>query len=382
MALTLRIHTRLEEVPPDTWDALRPDRNPFLSHAFLAGLERHGCVRNELGWQGWHLVWYRDQQPVAAMPAYLKGNSHGEFVFDWSWAQACEQSGGRYYPKLVCAVPYTPVSGPRLLAGPRPNQALLRALVDALVAESRRLDLSGAHVNFADAAARSQLRGDARWLPRHDIQFHWRNQGYRDFDDFLDALNHKKRKNIRQERQRLMAAGWTFQRLSGGQLGERDWRFVHALYVRTFAEKGNYPALSETFFRHLGETLHDQVMVSLAHAPDGRPAAMALFLHDHERVYGRYWGCLFPSPGLHFECCYYQGIEYTIEQRMAAFEPGAQGEHKLARGFLPVLTSSFHHLRDDSLRSQVALALARERAAVAGWYRDLMARSPYARAAE
>jgi predicted N-acyltransferase len=382
MSLTLRIHTRLEEIPAEHWDALRPDGNPFLSHAFLAGLERHDCVRSELGWQGWHLAWYRGGVLVAALPAYLKGNSHGEFVFDWSWAQAHELSGGRYYPKLVCAVPYTPVTGPRLLTGGGRNATLERALADTLINETRRLGLSGAHINFPDPETCASLVRDPRWLPRQDVQFHWHNRGYRDFDDFLDALNHKKRKNIRQERQRLHAAGWRFERRRGGDLDERDWRFVHALYVRTFAEKGNYPALTEAFFRHLGAALPDHTHVTLARAPDGRPAAMALSLQGDGRLYGRYWGCLHPVPGLHFECCYYQGIEHAIERRLAVFEPGAQGEHKLARGFMPVLTRSFHYLHDAGLRARVVRALDQERAAVSGWYRELDARSPYAQSAD
>jgi predicted N-acyltransferase len=378
MPLNLRIHTRIDDIPGDRWDALCPEDNPFLSHAFLSGLERHDCVRAELGWQAWHMAWYRDDRLVAALPAYLKGNSHGEFVFDWSWAHAFEQSGGRYYPKLVCAVPYTPATGPRLLTGRKPSASLERALVDALIAETRRLGLSGAHINFPDLGTGERLRRDDRWLYRCDVQYHWRNAGYADFDGFLEALTHKKRKNIRQERERLQASGWRFERLPGGAIDDRGWAFVHALYVRTFAEKGNYPALSESFFQHLGRALPDRTMVCLARSPDGRPAAMALFLEGGGRLYGRYWGCTQPVPGLHFECCYYQGIEYAIERGLASFEPGAQGEHKLARGFLPVLTHSYHYLRDETLHARVKHALEQERTAVDGWYEELLSRSPYA----
>ena len=380
MSLQLRIQHQLEDVPADAWDALRPNRNPFLSHAFLAGLERYGCIRPELGWQPWHLTWYRGERLVAALPAYLKGNSHGEFVFDWSWARAWEAAGHRYYPKLLCAVPYTPATGPRLLTGPQINPLLLRGLAEGLLAQTRLHDLSGAHVNFVDAETLDHLRNDSRWLPRCDIQFHWHNRGYGDFEGFLSALGHKKRKNIRQERERLLAAGWRFERLPGAELDSRAWAFVHSLYVHTFAEKGNYPALSEAFFRHLGHALGDQTMVCLARAPDGRPAAMALYLHDNERLYGRYWGGLQAVPGLHFECCYYQGIEFAIERRLSVFEAGAQGEHKLARGFIPVLTRSFHHLSNPVLHEQVRSALAQERSAVTRWRAQLLERSPYARA--
>ncbi len=380
MPLQLRVQTRLEDIPAEVWDALRPNRNPFLSHAFLAGLERHGCVRPELGWQPWHLTWYRDEHLVAALPTYLKGNSHGEFVFDWRWAQAWEAAGQQYYPKLLCAVPYTPVTGPRLLTGSQDQPVLARALIDSLLAEVRRNGLSGAHVNFVDAEGLSHLSGEPRWLPRCDIQFHWHNRGYDDFEGFLAALSHKKRKNIRQERERLHAAGWRFERLSGSDLDERGWTFVHTLYVRTFAEKGNYPALSEAFFHHLGRDLGAQTLVCLARTPDGRPSAMGLYLHDDERLYGRYWGCLQEVPGLHFECCYYQGIEFAIERGLPVFEAGAQGEHKLARGFLPVLTRSFHHLRDSTLHDRVRAALTQERSAVVAFRGQLLARSPYVRA--
>jgi predicted N-acyltransferase len=378
MPLQLRIHPRLDEIDPDHWDALRPDDNPFLSHTFLAGLERHGCVRTEVGWQPWHLAWYRDNRLVAAAPTYLKGNSHGEFVFDWSWAQAYEATGKRYYPKLVSAVPYTPITGARLLTGAQPDAALGRALASALIAETQRLNLSGVHINFADTEASDWLQRDNRWLPRCDIQFHWRNQGYAHFDDFLAALTRKKRKNIRQERERLYRAGWRFQRLSGHELDARTWQFIHTLYVSTFAEKGNYPALSERFFEHLGEALPGQVMVVMARSPEGKPVAMALFLHSSQRLFGRYWGSLNDEPGLHFECCYYQGIEFAIERGLAVFEPGAQGEHKLARGFLPTLTRSYHHLCDSRLHERVGEALREERATVDEWQTELMNRSPFA----
>lgn len=382
MSLSLRIHTQLDDIPAADWDILRADDNPFLSHAFLSGLEACDCVRNELGWQPWHLAWYRDDRLVAALPAYLKSNSHGEFVFDWSWAQAYELAGGRYYPKLICAVPYTPVVGSRFLTGRTPNPALERVLAESLMAEARRLGLSSAHINFPRHDEAQRLDCDNRWLARCDVQFHWQNRGYANFEDFLTALNHKKRKNIRQERDRLHAAGWRFERLAGGALDDRGWQFVHALYVRMFAEKGNYPALSEAFFRYLGRALGDRTMVVLARAPDGRPVAMALFLQDGNRLYGRYWGCLQPTAGLHFECCYYQGIEHAIEHGLDAFEPGAQGEHKLARGFLPVLTRSYHYLCDADLHDRVDHSLRHERAAISEWYDELIARTPYAHAAD
>jgi uncharacterized protein len=374
--LETRFHRQLDEIAPATWDALRPDDNPFLSHAFLAGLERAGCIRPEWGWQAHHLGLYENGTLRAAAPLYLKGNSHGEFVFDWSWASAWERAGRDYYPKLLAGVPYSPVPGPRLLAGRSPQApALRRALVQAMRHEAARLQLSSVHANFLDEADLPAF--DAAWLERSDVQFHWSNRGYADFDDFLAALNHKKRKNIRHERAQVARSGLHIEMRRGDQLDAGEWRRVHALYRATFDDKGNHAALTHGFFRHLGETLGDGVQLALARA-DGDIVAMAMFLQSRDTLYGRYWGARVEVPSLHFELCYYRGIEHAIRHGLQRFEPGAQGEHKLARGFLPVRTHSRHYLLDEGFRAAVRMALAHEAEAVDAYAADLDRHSPYA----
>lgn len=371
-----RFHDSIERMPAHAWDALRPDDNPFVSHAFLSLLERTGCVRPDWGWQAHHLGLYEDGELVAAAPLYLKGNSHGEFVFDWSWASAWERAGGDYYPKLLNAVPYSPVPGPRLLAGNDARTAeRQRALALAMRSFAERMELSSVHANFLRNDELDAF--DENWLARSDVQFHWHNHGYADFAQFLAALNHKKRKNIRQERAHVHASGLQITMRGGSSLDDTQWREIHALYEATFDAKGNHAALTRSMFAGLGDTLGDAVQVATA-CDDGRIVAMALFLQSRDTLYGRYWGADVDVPGLHFELCYYQGIEHAIAQGLQRFEPGAQGEHKLARGFLPVRTHSRHYLVNTSFRSAVRDALTREAQAMDDYAQDLLEHSPYA----
>ncbi|MEP6940944.1 MAG: GNAT family N-acetyltransferase [Rudaea sp.] len=376
MSLQARFHPALEEIDAQSWNALRPDDNPFLAHAFLAGLESSGSLREDYGWRPQHLALYRDDELVAAAPLYLKRNSHGEFVFDWSWASAYERAGGDYYPKLLGAVPYSPVTGTRLLVGAGADAEHLRdQLARAIASAVDGATLSSAHVNFvADFDAEALER--AGWLPRHDWQFHWSNPGWRDFDEFLAALTHKKRKNIRQERAQVARAQVSCELRHGDELSASDWHAVHGLYLQTFAERGNHPALTEPFFRHLGATMPSQVVVVLCRR-GSRIVAMSLMLRSSSTLFGRYWGCLENVPGLHFEACYYQGIEYCLRHGLRVFEPGAQGEHKLARGFLPTMTRSFHYLRDTRFRAAVRDALRREAEGLRNYREELLEHSPY-----
>jgi predicted N-acyltransferase len=372
-----RLFSSLDEIAPPVWDALAGDDNPFVSHTFLSGLEQHRCLRSDYGWQAQHIGLYDDDQLIAAVPSYLKGNSHGEFVFDWSWAGAYERNGLDYYPKLLCAVPYSPVPGPRLLAGTGPLASSRRvAMRDALVQVVKELDLSSVHLNFCSDDDAAAFDG-SDWLPRFDWQFHWHQRGYRDFADFLDALLPKKRKNIRQEREQVARAGVRCEVQHGDELSESDWRFVHRCYRSTFEEKGNHPALTLPFFKHLGATLGRGVVAMIARRGD-EPIAAALCLRSATTLYGRYWGALEHVPGLHFEACYYQGIEYCLRHGLQRFEPGAQGEHKLARGFMPVRTRSFHWLADARFRHAVRDALEREALVLAEYHADLLRHSPYA----
>lgn len=372
----IRFHATIAELPAAAWDALRSNDNPFVSHAFLHALESSGCIRPDWGWQAHHLGLYDGDLLVAAAPLYLKGNSHGEFVFDWSWASAWERAGGQYYPKLLAGVPYSPVPGPRLLAGDSERtSSLQRELVEAMQHEAARLGLSSIHANFLPAQELAAF--DQNWLTRSDVQFHWHNHGYRDFADFLAALNHKKRKNIVHERRQVAASELTVEWRSGDNLSRAEWMRVHELYEATFDMKGNHAALTPAFFAGLGEL---GPTIQLALARDGMIiVAMALFVQGGNVLYGRYWGAALDVPGLHFELCYYRGIEHAIAQGLERFEPGAQGEHKLARGFLPARTHSRHYLLNPDFRAAVANALSSEAAAVDAYAAELAEHSPYAR---
>ncbi|HET6631201.1 MAG TPA: GNAT family N-acetyltransferase [Rhodanobacteraceae bacterium] len=375
--LAARFHDSIDAIDAAAWDALAGEGNPFVSHAFLGGLERCGCIRPEWGWQPHHLTLHRaDGSLAAAAPLYLKGNSHGEYVFDWNWAGAWERAGGAYYPKLLCAVPYSPVPGPRLLVGDAGDGVALRAaLARAMRERAWSLGLSSVHANFLIEA---DLDGfDGEWLARFDWQYHWHNRDYGGFDDFLAALRHKKRKNIRQERATVAASGLDCTMQRADALDADELATVHALYLATFDEKGNHATLTLEFFRHLAAQFGEAMQLALARRA-GQIVAMALFLRGGDTLYGRYWGSREQVPGLHFELCYYLGIDHAIARRLQRFEPGAQGRHKLARGFLPSRTRSRHAIAPPALRAAVAEALRHEAAALEHVGEELLAHSPYA----
>jgi len=384
-AITARFHSSLDEIDAGSWNALLPDDNPFVSHEFLSGLEQHGCLRTDYGWQAHHLGLYEHRHLVAAVPLYLKYNSHGEYVFDWSWASAYERAGLDYYPKLLAAVPYSPVTGARLLVGKDEGSASLRTtLAQTLAATTKGAGLSSAHVNFVTESDAEALAA-AGWISRFDWQFQWANSPantgrWNNFDEFLGDLTHKKRKNIRQERAQVERAGVTCEVRHGDEISATEWRTIHDLYLNTFAERGNHPALTLKFFRHLGTTLPRQVLAILCRR-GSEIIAMALLLRSSTTLYGRYWGCRENVPGLHFEACYYQGIQYCLEHNLTRFEPGAQGEHKLARGFLPTRTRSFHFIADARFRTAIGDALRREARLLESHGAELMAHSPYSTSA-
>lgn len=371
MTLRTRWLSRLDEVDAAAWDALAGDTNPFVRHAFLAGLESTGCLQARLGWTPRHLTLWSGSELVAAAPGYVKTNSHGEFVFDHAWAHAYARYGLDYFPKLLCAVPYSPVSGPRLLAaGVDAKRALVAALRDACAD-----GLSSAHVNFHDADDDAAF--DESWLLREDIQYHWQNdQGWRDFDAFLAAMDHKHRKNIRQERAKVARAGVTFRVVHGDEASDDDLQAMHGFYLQTFREYGNRPALTLDFLRHLARALPCALVLVLGER-DGRPIAGALCLRGADTLFGRYWGAVEQHPGLHFETCYYQGLDYCLREGLRRFEPGAQGEHKLARGFLPAVVRSRHWIEEPAFRDALAGWCADERAAVGGYAARLRESSPF-----
>ncbi|WP_240099237.1 GNAT family N-acetyltransferase [Thermomonas flagellata] len=369
---TLRLLTSLDAVPAAAWDGLHDGRNPFLAHAFLHGLEATGCLRPEWGWTPCHATLWDGAALCAAMPGYLKGNGHGEFVFDHAWAEAYARHGLPYYPKWLCAVPYTPVTGPRLLAR---DPAMARQLLMAVTDWVRAQGLSSAHVNFHADTDEAAFGDD--WLLREDIQFHWRNPGHwHRFEDFLAALDHKHRKNIRQERRKVAEAGISFRIVHGDQAGEDDLAAMHGFYLRTFADYGNAPALTLAFLRHLARAMPRRLVLVLAERA-GRTIAGALCLRGGDTLYGRYWGANEPHPGLHFETCYYQGIDYCLREGLARFEPGAQGRHKLARGFLPVVVRSRHWIAEPRFAAALRDWCARETADVRRHRQALLAHSPF-----
>ncbi len=362
----------LADVRARDWDALHDGRNPFVAHAFLHGLESQGCLRRDWGWIPHHVTLWEGDTLVAAAPGYLKDNSHGEFVFDHAWAHAYARYGLDYYPKWLCAVPYSPVTGPRLLAQ---DAAHRKALLTAVRDEVLRLGLSSAHVNFHAEDEDDAFASD--WLPRIDVQYHWRNPGHwRDFDGFLADFDHKHRKNIRQERAKVQRAGVVIRTVHGDEATAADLEAMFGFYLRTFQDYGNSPALTLPFLQHLARTMPRQLVMFLADHDD-RTIAGALCLRGHDTLYGRYWGAEAPLPGLHFETCYYQGIAYCLREGLARFEPGAQGEHKIARGFLPAWVRSRHWIADPEFAGALAHWCDEESQAVRRYARTLQSHSPF-----
>lgn len=373
-SLSLHTHASIEEIPAEAWNALCDDDHPFTRHAFLHAFEASDSLQTDAGWSPQHLSLWRGDQLAAVAPAYRKLNSHGEFVFDQNWAQAAAQVGIAYYPKLLLAVPYSPVTGPRLLAR---DPAARAHMAGGLAQVAEAIGASSVHVNFAGQHDLIAL-DDAGFIARHDVQFHWRNDaGWRDWQDFSESLSSKRRKNMRQERARVRRDGWHFQRLEGDAISNGVLDTAFRLYRQTFADKYNHAALTRDFFARLHGEMPQSLMI--VHARDSQGAnAVAICIQSASTLYGRYWGSEVDSPGLHFETCYYQGIEHCLATGRTLFEPGAQGEHKLARGFLPVITESRHWLRDRRLHQAVAHAMQEEREQVASYRNELLAHSPFA----
>lgn len=371
MPISLLPH--LADIDAATWDALVPDDQPFLCHAFLRSLEDSGSVSPRTGWTPAHAL-LRDAagQLRAAMPAYVKTHSFGEYVFDHGWADACARAGIDYYPKLLCAVPFSPVSGARLLGDAQAAGELLDGVTDSLFEQG----LSGLHVNFTDAASDDVLRGREGWMERLGCQFHWRNQGYRDFQDFLDSLSSRKRKQMRKEREQVAGQGIEFQWYSGDELSEAQWDFVFACYANTYAVRRRAPYLTRAFFSLLAERMPETIRVVMA-CQGGREVAMAFSLVGGDSLYGRYWGCLAEFDRLHFETCFYQGMDMAIAQGLQRFDAGAQGEHKLIRGFEPVITRSWHYLLHPGLKTAVQDFLAQERVGVMGYAEQARSALPF-----
>lgn len=376
--VTIRVHDRITEIGRDAWDACAaPTGDPFVGYDFLHACEASGSAVPKQGWAPRHLT-LRDAQDavIGAMPLYLKGHSQGEYVFDHSWADAYQRAGGRYYPKLLGAVPFTPATGPRLLVHPSIEVATGRAvLIQGALGLTEQIGVSSLHVNFP-SDAEWRVMGEAGMLLRQDVQFIWTNQGYGSFDDFLAALSSNRRKTIRRER-REAQAGLDIRVLTGSDLTEDHWDAFFAFYMDTGSRKWGRPYLTRDFFSRVGETMAERIALVMAFR-DGVPIAGALNFIGRDALYGRQWGTLEDVPFLHFELCYYQAIEFAIARGLSRVEAGAQGEHKMARGYLPTPVHSAHHIVDPALRRPVADYLKRERAGVAGEIAAMTAEySPY-----
>ncbi len=380
----VRVVSRIADVPGPDWDACArtTESNPFITHAFLSALEASGSAAAETGWLPRHLLLEDGAgRLMGAMPCYLKSHSYGEYVFDHGWADAYARAGGSYYPKLQSAVPFTPVTGKRLLVPEGPDKAAREAiLLQAGATLTEQSGVSSLHVTFL-TEPEWQLAGKLGWLQRTDQQFHWRNEGYASFEDFLNALASRKRKAIRKERREAREGGIDIEWVTGRDLTEAHWDAFFAFYMDTGSRKWGMPYLNRRFFSLIGESMADQILLVLAKRA-GRYVAGALNIIGADTLYGRYWGAIEEHPCLHFEICYYQAIDFAIAHKLARVEAGAQGEHKLARGYLPTPTYSAHYIADPGLRRAVADYLKRERIAVAQETALLAEDSPFRHEAE
>lgn len=379
--LQIKVHSAMNEFSSTAWNELHHDSNPFLRYEFLHALEEHQCVSPKFGWIPRHIGLYENDSLVAAMPLYEKHNNYGEFVFDQAWSEAWQHAGLNYYPKLVSAIPYSPVLGSRLLTHPKLDLAHQDRLKTQLIESVQQLclqnNLSGVHLLFSSPKQQDWLAQQSNWLYRQDCQFHWLNQSYEHFDDFLATLTAKKRKNIKQERQSVKNSGVTFRLLNGETAKTKDWAQFEMFYQKTFIEKWGTPTLNRAFFEAVATALPKQVLLVLADDSNGQCIAGSLMFQSDTHLYGRHWGCTSEVKNLHFEACFYQGIEHAIKQGLQVFEPGAGGEHKIARGFVPVSMQSAHWLSHNPFPDAIDRFIFHEKQAVAAYIQDCLVHVPY-----
>ncbi len=370
------VHKSIDELNAREWNALGGEHNPFLRHEFFAALEHTHCIGSDTGWDPCYFAVKDFKGLAAAVPAFRKMHSYGEFVFDFAWAQAYSRLGQRYYPKLTVAVPFTPATGPRLLVRPdldRPTIA--KRLLADIEAYTASHSLSSVHALFLDEPAHAACEA-AGWLIRRDCQFHWTNHNYPDFDAYLDTFTAQKRKKTRRERRRVAEAGIHFQTLLGPELDERTLDYVYAFHRDTFLRHGHEPYLTRAFFSEVARTLGDALMVKIA-VHGTTPVAAAIFFWSKQALFGRYWGAAADFNSLHFEACYHQGIEFCIAQGVARFEPGTQGEHKVSRGFEPTITWSAHYILNRRFREAIEDYLVREGASVDAYAEEVQNHVPF-----
>jgi uncharacterized protein len=374
-SLSITLHTSINEIGASDWDTLT-DKNPLLSHAYFLALEQSHSVGKNTGWHPYHLTAYnQEQQLVGAMPLYLKTHSYGEYVFDWAWAEAYERNQLAYYPKLVSAIPFTPVTGARLLCQ---NDDVCNAFLETISEVLASNQLSSAHVLFPNEN-NAKILESAGWLKRKGVQFRWQNHGYQNMDAFLATLSHDKRKKIKQDRKKIADAKIDCEWILGGDASKEDWDFFYACYCNTYNLHHSTPYLTRAFFSQVATALPNNCLLILA-KQDGKPIAAALNFFNQQSLYGRYWGAIQFYSGLHFELCYYQAQEFCIANGITFFEGGAQGEHKLARGFEPRATCSYHKICNPEFKEAIAQFLMAESKGITAYTNELEERIPFKQA--
>ncbi|MGW8309921.1 MAG: GNAT family N-acetyltransferase [Thiogranum sp.] len=378
--MRLELCKAITDIGPDAWNAVSGTASPFLRYEFLAALENNGCVGERYGWLPNYLTAFDEGRLVGAVPCYIKDNSYGEFVFDWAWADAYQRAGLAYYPKAVVAIPYTPATGPRILTAAQTDRDEVVAQLTALAREwSQSQRLSSLHWLFTDERDTRSLEAQGLLL-RLGCQFHWRNQGYRDFEDYLDGFNARKRKKVRRERRYVQEAGIAVRIVHGHEASCEELAVMHEFYRSTFDKKWGHATLNLGFFREIAATMGEQLVFVIA-ARGAEIIAGAICLRGSDTLYGRHWGCRAEYHSLHFEACYYQGIDYCIRHGLACFEPGAQGEHKISRGFLPTPTWSAHWIAHPGFREVIGRYLQQETAGMLDYMQELTEHSPFRRGA-
>ena len=377
-----KFYTSIAKIPSGLWDSLFNSDNPFVQHAFLLALEESGCVNAQSGWHAQHLLLLDDnEQALAVMPLYAKNHSYGEFVFDWGWADAYTRYGLDYYPKLVTAIPFSPVAGPRVGISPDAvADDVFKSLLNAIHQLATSQVFSSWHLLFPGLRLQQallEMKDEGAFLHREAVQFHWFNHGYDHFDDFLASLRSSRRKNVRRERRRVTEQGVSIQRKVAAAISDEEWQGFYQCYMNTYRKRSGHDGyLNLDFFNRLRETMSDSLMLVVACRGESIVAS-SLFLFDKNRLYGRYWGALEDISCLHFEACFYQGIEFCIEQGLKEFDPGTQGEHKLMRGFAPVISSSYHWIADTRFREAIADHLQDEKRGTESYRKQAEAYLPY-----
>lgn len=377
-ALKIQLGLSIKDIEPHAWNALVKQQSPFVQHEFLLALEQSRSVCTETGWQPFHLAVYQQDSLVAAMPLYIKHHSYGEYVFDWAWADAYRRNGLDYYPKLLTAVPFTPSQSARLLvADAALAHKLVAPIVDAVKEAAEKISASSWHLLFPDQAS-ARLMDNAGLIRRDGCQYHWLNKGYQHFDDFLAMCSSRKRKNLKKERSDVAQQGFRFQRLSGEQISAEIWQQFYEFYQNTYQVRGQYGYLTREFFTQLHAAMPQQLfLIMVSHPQRDGFVAGALFLKDDTTLYGRYWGCEQDYQNLHFETCYYQGIDICISEKLQRFDAGAQGEHKLRRGFEPVTTCSYHWIKQPQFARAIAQYCEEERIHTAHYVQAAREKLPF-----